>query len=284
MSAWSLSEVPTVAKMNQKTVFIGSTAPTTTFAGQIWVDDSVAGEITVNVRNPANTAWIKISKTAVTPTTQAFGDAAAVGTSTENARADHKHGMPDSPTISYGSKVDLDLSAGTDGVATTVSRSDHKHALPNIIKEIWIPASVFALFAGATFVEASTTAGQGGMVAVVNAAGQRIKTQVRIPTGVTGISAITLWVATDTNINTIEVYARAVTPDATEIMTTGGVADSANFTYQFSGGTNWLLGKINVITAFDAAGLIVADDLLQIELRYNAGGQLRIVGIYIRWS
>ncbi len=40
MSAWALSEVPTVNKMNQKTVFVGASAPSNPQDGQFWLDTS----------------------------------------------------------------------------------------------------------------------------------------------------------------------------------------------------------------------------------------------------
>jgi len=57
----------------------------------------------------------------VTPTTCDAG-AAEIGTSTEAARADHKH------SIAVGSPVALDGNA-SDGSSDYLARADHKHAL-----------------------------------------------------------------------------------------------------------------------------------------------------------
>lgn len=59
--------------------------------------------------------------TTVTPTNVDFA-AAAIGTSTEAARADHKH------SAAVGSPVALDGLAA-DGTSTAFVRADHKHAL-----------------------------------------------------------------------------------------------------------------------------------------------------------
>lgn len=59
---------------------------------------------------------------ATSPTTQAIGDSAAVGSAAFAARRDHKHGMP-----AFGSPVAVGT-ANADGSAATVPRSDHVHA------------------------------------------------------------------------------------------------------------------------------------------------------------
>ena len=68
----------------------------------------------------ANTTNATIS--AITP-----GDAKSAGSSSEVAKADHVHEMPD-----FGAISNLAASAtSTDGAATTFSRSDHVHGIPN---------------------------------------------------------------------------------------------------------------------------------------------------------
>lgn len=59
---------------------------------------------------------------ATAPTTQAFSDAAAVGTAVKAARRDHKHAWPALGTTAAA----VGTSAG--GSATTPSKSDHVHA------------------------------------------------------------------------------------------------------------------------------------------------------------
>ncbi|MCL5264908.1 MAG: right-handed parallel beta-helix repeat-containing protein [Chloroflexi bacterium] len=66
--------------------------------------------------------------TAGTPTTQAIGDAAVLGTSVYAAPLDHKHGMPGfgfPSTQAFGD-------AAAAGSQPTVSRSDHKHGMPSL--------------------------------------------------------------------------------------------------------------------------------------------------------
>jgi hypothetical protein len=66
---------------------------------------------------------------ATAPTTQAFADAAAVGTAAFAARRDHRHGLPANPLPAYGSPGASAVGdTAADGVATTLPRSDHRHA------------------------------------------------------------------------------------------------------------------------------------------------------------
>jgi hypothetical protein len=68
-----------------------------------------------------------IPLTAVTPSTQAVGDAAAVGTGLLSAREDHKHAMPAFGTIT----AQTAFGAGSgNGAAATIARSDHTHGTP----------------------------------------------------------------------------------------------------------------------------------------------------------
>jgi hypothetical protein len=60
-----------------------------------------------------------------TPSTQAFGDAAAQGTADTYARGDHKHAMPSSPSVPAFATPAIALgAAAAAGVAGTVVRSD----------------------------------------------------------------------------------------------------------------------------------------------------------------
>ena len=49
-------DVATMARMNQKTLYIGATEPSTTYAGMMWIDTSTS-PITIRIRNAANTAF-----------------------------------------------------------------------------------------------------------------------------------------------------------------------------------------------------------------------------------
>jgi hypothetical protein len=78
------------------------------------------------------TAWIAAKAAAgaipaSTVTTQAIGDAPVVGTGTDFARQDHKHGMPAFGAITVEQTFG---SSSTNGAAATVARSDHAHGNP----------------------------------------------------------------------------------------------------------------------------------------------------------
>ena len=77
MSEFTTGQKPTTAIMNQKTQTVKSGAPTHSTAGRLAFD--TATEIQ-SVRDAAAAAEIKLNKTAETPSTQAIGDAAVVGT------------------------------------------------------------------------------------------------------------------------------------------------------------------------------------------------------------
>lgn len=59
-----------------------------------------------------------------TPSTQAFGDSAAVGASTTGAASDHKHAMMANPTPAFATPAIVLGSAAAAGAAATVIRSD----------------------------------------------------------------------------------------------------------------------------------------------------------------
>jgi hypothetical protein len=61
------------------------------------------------------------------PSTQAFGDAAAGGSATDAAKTDHKHGMP-TGTAGPDANVTIDT-AGAAGSVNTAARSGHGHQL-----------------------------------------------------------------------------------------------------------------------------------------------------------
>lgn len=63
---------------------------------------------------------------ATNPTTQAMGDAAAVGSAAYAARRDHKHAMP---SFSATTPVAVSTAAGAVGSSASPARSDHQHTL-----------------------------------------------------------------------------------------------------------------------------------------------------------
>jgi|SRR5215831_339421 len=95
------------------------------------------------------TAWIAAQSGASLPpastvTTQAIGDAPVVGTGTNYAREDHKHGMPAFGVITAQTTFGQ---AKADGAAVTIARSDHVHGTPThaAADHTTIPLSTFAL-------------------------------------------------------------------------------------------------------------------------------------------
>lgn len=139
---------------------------------------------------------------ATVPVTQAFGDAAAVGSASAAARRDHKHAMPAAPTIPTGAAPALTLgtanAAGsaatfvkTDatllafdatvpatqafgdsaavGAATVAARRDHKHAMP----------------------AAPTLGGLGGVATTVTVNGHALSSNVSVTQTDVGLSAVT---------------------------------------------------------------------------------------------
>ncbi len=69
-----------------------------------------------------------------TPSTQAFGDAAATGSGPAAAMTDHKHAMPSLGTAP-STQASGDSAAG--GSATDAAKTDHKHGFP----VLWIPVN-----------------------------------------------------------------------------------------------------------------------------------------------
>lgn len=115
-----------------------TTDPSTPVAGQIYYN-SASG----NLKYYDGTAWQPIAYGNVltfgSPSSLTVGGTNADGVSTDAARADHVHALPDwgsaSATTSYG------LSAA-DGTATTFARSDHTHGTPSLTNN---PASTQAV-------------------------------------------------------------------------------------------------------------------------------------------
>ena len=94
------------------------------------------------------TQWVAAKAGAgVTPastvTTQAVGDAPIVGTGTNYAREDHKHGMPAFGTVT--AETTFGAVSGN-GAAVTIARSDHTHGNPthNAAAHSTIPISALA--------------------------------------------------------------------------------------------------------------------------------------------
>lgn len=56
MSEFAVSEAPTTAKINQKTIFVGTVAPATPLEGKIWLDTSGA-DIAVKIRDKGSVNW-----------------------------------------------------------------------------------------------------------------------------------------------------------------------------------------------------------------------------------
>lgn len=93
-------------------------------AGRLFIDTTNAV-----VYRDTGAAWVQLYDFAVTPSTQAIGDAASAGTAVTVARGDHKHALPSFGAVtaetSYGG------SSGN-GSAATIARSDHTHGTPSL--------------------------------------------------------------------------------------------------------------------------------------------------------
>lgn len=104
-----------------------ATAPASPVAGQVYFNTTDS-----TLYFYSGTAWVAAKTNPYSygsgeSTTLGIGDSAADGTSTNLARADHKHAGPGFGTVtsqtSYGA-------SSSNGSATTVARSDHSHGTP----------------------------------------------------------------------------------------------------------------------------------------------------------
>jgi len=91
--------------------------------------------VTINVSDDATDEEVDVTISATgggatygSPISLAVGDTNADGTSTDVARADHRHGVPAGAPVALAT----DGSSAT-GTATTFSRSDHRHAIPSTL-------------------------------------------------------------------------------------------------------------------------------------------------------
>lgn len=87
---------------------------------------TVGADDTIPMADAAAASGVKWVASA-TPSTQAFGDAAAVGTGDTFTRGDHKHAMPNS-TAGPDADITIDA-AGAAGTASTAARAAHGHKL-----------------------------------------------------------------------------------------------------------------------------------------------------------
>lgn len=136
--------------------------------------------------------------TAVTPSTQAVGDVAVVGTGTAPAREDHKHAMPAFGAATAQSTFGL---ASTNGVGTGIARNDHAHGTPTHdaaahaaikISDLAAPTATVSMGSQvisnvATPSAATDAANKGYVDATVQ--GLDIKASVRVATTVAGTLA-----------------------------------------------------------------------------------------------
>ena len=151
--------------------------------------------------------------------------------------------------------------------------------LPALIREVWVSPAEFELFGGAVFGEGVTTeTTPSGLDARMSADTHRARGQIRVPTAVSSITTATLYYKTDSTTPnyTITVGARGVA-DA-ENYDSGGVSDTATFTPGISNGVR---GAVNVLTAFDAAGLIAADEtlVLLVSISTYVAGLFQFMGL-----
>ncbi len=271
MSLFATGDKPSTDKWNQKVLFVGAAAPASTFAGQLWFDTD---NEKLQRRNAADSAWIDVTNSDVVPSTQAMGDAAAAGSSEENSRADHKHAMP-----AFAARTDLTFAAGADGIATTLARSDHRHGLPAGVLSEWYGAEEWFVGGGATgMVEASSTEGEPNFYRLINANNERVKLNVRVPSGATSVSAF-LYLSGQGTASNSDITTRIVAEG--ENHRSGGQTDSLAITDNTTSNEVQIL---DVSAAFDAAGFVGGNELLQIEIRSNDTSPTAIIGIRLDYT
>src|SRR3972149_5545516 len=67
---WENDDLISDARMNQKTIFVGASEPTTMYAGMLWYDTSIN---TFKQRNADNNAWgIQINQSLLTTSSPTF--------------------------------------------------------------------------------------------------------------------------------------------------------------------------------------------------------------------
>lgn len=84
---WASGDVVSMARMNQKTLFMGTSQPATTYAGQIWYNTTTD---CMEVRNAGNTAWYFMNQTLTqitAPVTAAYNATTTLMTFTLGANA-----------------------------------------------------------------------------------------------------------------------------------------------------------------------------------------------------
>jgi hypothetical protein len=134
-----------------------------------------------------------------TPSTQALGDSAAVGTADTFTRGDHKHAMPAAAGTGDIADVDSTEAAGSAG---TIARGDHVHALKAGLRD----ASVQIIIDGGG---SAITTGVKGYIEVPFAG---TITAVRLLADVSGSIVVDIW--KDTYANYPPVDADSITASA----------------------------------------------------------------------
>lgn len=134
---------------------------------------------------PLNSAPLSLSSTAAT--VQAVGDVATVGTATDAARGDHKHGLPGfgptTATTTFGMAV-------ANGTAVTVARADHSHGTPTAAYQAVRGGAAAAVTARPTL---ALSAADAGLTVDVTDDAVNAETDVRI--GLTFAAAVVTEVA-----------------------------------------------------------------------------------------
>ena len=154
--------------------------------------------------------------------------------------------------------------------------------LPAVALTAYIPTGGW-FFAGGATLEENATAGAGGLFIELNVINERAKTHIAIPTGVNSISGATLFYTESAEFTgTITVYSRSLTVG--ENINTGGSADNAAFsTFTAVAGE---IGTLDVLTAFDGAGIGTGGDTLYVEVRATTvtAGAFGLVALRIVWA
>lgn len=244
MSEFSVNEAPATSKWNQKTIFIGTAAPASPLEGKVWMDTSGA-DIAVKVRDKGSVNW----RTIGIITGEVF------------------------------KATDAELLDGQEG--SYYQNSDNQNAgtlvfarLPSFAKFQIIPAAAFHGYGGATWDQNAAGKKAGWLL---DASGEGCSTQVPVPPGVTSVTA-KLWMRAGNSANAV-IYVRA-NAIGDDYGTDTGTEDSKN---TFGDGTN-NVQRVDVSTAFDLAGIIAANKILNIRCELIGAATLQVFALELAWA
>lgn len=147
--------------------------------------------------DPASPAYTPISPASTVVTETSYGQASAVGTSTQYARGDHTHGTPTSLTPASTVVTETGYGqASAVGIATSYARSDHTHGTPALVTPVtpWLfdvtAAAYGAVGDAQTVVDGTMSSGSAVLTSATGLftsgdVGKAVQVKGAGPTGVT---------------------------------------------------------------------------------------------------